>query len=251
MYQRWKTGFIKHLWIFGKAGCGKTVICSTAIEDMKEHCENQDEVGFAVFYFTFSDQKKQTYEDLLRSLAAQLGSKGPGLAILQQAYDQTNGGSLDETRLEEIVITAAKAYTTTFVMLDALDESPEESDSREDMLKGLEKLAEGSFSLRICATSREPRDIRDTMKTLQAETMSIDTAAINADIKRYVSNRLSNDRRLVRIKEASKALILKTILEKADGAYGDSDTLINYLSIMLIIFQVSMGTLSIVRASTT
>jgi hypothetical protein len=225
MYQRWKKGSIKHLWLFGKAGCGKTVICSTAIEDMKAHCESQDDVGFAVFYFTFSDQKKQTYEDLLRSLAAQLGSKGPGLAKLLQVYDNSNGGSLDENKLEGIVAAAAQAYPTTVLMLDALDESPEESDARENLLKGLETLARSIPSLRVCATSRELRGIHETMGILEAEAMSIETAAVDADIKRYVSRQLSSDRRLARINEDSKALILRTISEKADGMYETSDTL--------------------------
>jgi len=73
-YKAWKSDTIRHIWLFGKPGCGKTVLSSTAIEDVKNHLEAQDNVKFAAFYFTFSDKRKQTYENLLRSLVEQLGS---------------------------------------------------------------------------------------------------------------------------------------------------------------------------------
>ena len=81
-YQRWKGGTVKHLWISGKAGCGKTVLCSTAIEDVQEHCGIRNNIGLALFYFSFSDNQKQSYEDLLLSLVAQLAWKEPRLSML-------------------------------------------------------------------------------------------------------------------------------------------------------------------------
>jgi hypothetical protein len=38
-YQSWKTGAFRHLWMYGKAGCCKTILCSTAIEDIRNTCE--------------------------------------------------------------------------------------------------------------------------------------------------------------------------------------------------------------------
>nr|POF14192.1 vegetative incompatibility protein het-e-1 [Quercus suber] len=72
-YQRWKSAATRHLWMYGKAGCRKTVLCSTAIEDMKDHCQPSSNAAYAVFYFSFSDDMKQRLVDLLRSLASQLG----------------------------------------------------------------------------------------------------------------------------------------------------------------------------------
>ena len=78
-YQNWKAGTLKCLWIYGKAGCGKTVLCSTAIQDIRSHCEGAKNAAHACFYFTFSDNEKQSCENLLRSFVVQLGWKEPGL----------------------------------------------------------------------------------------------------------------------------------------------------------------------------
>ena len=68
-YTQWKEGSIRHLWLYGKAGCGKTVLCSTVIEDIRAHCDTAMNSGYAMFYFSFSDNQK-SYTDLLRSLVA-------------------------------------------------------------------------------------------------------------------------------------------------------------------------------------
>lgn len=31
-YQRWEAGKLDHLWLYGKAGCGKTILCSVTID---------------------------------------------------------------------------------------------------------------------------------------------------------------------------------------------------------------------------
>ena len=60
-YGKWRAGLVRHLWFHGKAGCGKTVLCSTVIEDIRSYCECRPNAGFAMFYFTFSDKQKQIY----------------------------------------------------------------------------------------------------------------------------------------------------------------------------------------------
>jgi len=72
-YRRWKAGDFHHLWLCGKAGSGKTVLCSTVIDDVRAYCESGGNAMLAMFFFTFSDDRKQSYEDLLCSLVAQVG----------------------------------------------------------------------------------------------------------------------------------------------------------------------------------
>lgn len=218
MYQSWRSGASNHLWLYGKPGCGKTVLCSTLVEDMRVFSEASEDAKLAIFYFTFSDQRKQSYDDLLRSLAAQLGVvTEQGLILLQQAYDRPNKPALRRAELENIVATSAKACKTVYLMLDALDESPEDLDSRYDMLAGVERLTNHIPCLKILATSRELLDIRETMEAIQAQKMPIEAAAVNADIARYISRQLSKDRRLSRLNESTKALIQQNISENADG----------------------------------
>lgn len=87
-YVTWKAGEVKDIWVSGKAGCGKTVLCSTVVEDIEQHCDTSDMLALGIFYFSFSNNQKQTYRDLVRSLVAQLVWKDLGLSMLQQAYDR-------------------------------------------------------------------------------------------------------------------------------------------------------------------
>ena len=38
-YVRWRSGHTRHLWLHGKAGCGKTILTSTVVGDIRRHCE--------------------------------------------------------------------------------------------------------------------------------------------------------------------------------------------------------------------
>ena len=70
-YTDWVAGRVKHLWVYGKAGCCKNVLTSTIIEDLKQKQLGSKE-NLLYFYFTFSDPSKQTYRGLLQSLLTQL-----------------------------------------------------------------------------------------------------------------------------------------------------------------------------------
>ena len=85
------------------------------------------------------------------------------------------------------------------------------------MLDYLERLSEKAPNLRIFATSRELRDVRECMETLEAEVFSVSTRPVDADIGRYVSSAISRDRKLNRLDGATKTLIIETFAEKADG----------------------------------
>jgi hypothetical protein len=125
-YKAWLGGSTRHLWLHGKAGCGKTVLSSTMVENVLHHCRQAVDFGFAPFYFTFSDKAKQTYEALLRSLVAQFGTQEPGLAIMREKYDQRHNlkGGLSIESLQPLLLDVLDVYDTAFVVLDALDECP-------------------------------------------------------------------------------------------------------------------------------
>jgi hypothetical protein len=39
-YKKWKLDATSHLWMYGKTGCGKTVLCSTAVVYIQELCRD-------------------------------------------------------------------------------------------------------------------------------------------------------------------------------------------------------------------
>ena len=123
-YQGWKHSSSGHLWLRGKPGCGKTVLCSSVVEDVKTYCEARTSIGHAIFYFSFSDDMKQSYEYFLRSLVAQLGWAEPGLTKLRQARENLNASVPAPHELEEILVLAIKSYEKFFFLMDGARRVP-------------------------------------------------------------------------------------------------------------------------------
>lgn len=216
-YQSWKTGAVSHLWMYGKAGCGKTILCSTAIEDIRTTCEQDADTCLAFFYFSFSDERKQSDSDLLRSLVAQLGWREPGLSMLRQAYGNAKGSAPGPDELVKILLASMRSCSKVYLLVDALDECPEDHETRQSVLARMERLTQEAPNLKILTTSRELPAIRDSMAALGSKPMCVATSAVNADIRIYVANQLSGDRSFGKFKKETLDLIESTIASKADG----------------------------------
>lgn len=217
VYKRWKNGGTKHLWLSGKAGCGKTILCSTIVEDIYGHSGSTQNMGLAVFYFSFTDNRKQSARDLLLSLAAQLCWKEPVLSALQHAYGKAERSVPRNDELERIVLSSISSCDRVYAMFDALDEIPEADDARQDVLDLMDRLAQCAPRLKIFATSREVRNIAEPMDVLGADTLATNTRAVDNDIRMYVSKQLSGDRRLSRWDVAVRDEVEHTLASKANG----------------------------------
>jgi hypothetical protein len=203
--------------MYGKAGCGKTILCSTAIEDIRNTCEQVAETSFAFFYFTFSDERKQSDGDLLRSLVAQLGWREPGLSMLRQAYKNTKQNVLGPDELESVLLASIRPCSKVYLLIDALDECPEEHETRQTVLARIVKLTQDAPNLRIFVTSRELDRIRRSMEALVAEPLRVITRAVDADIQIYLSTELFHDQILCELRPEMRTLIETTIASQADG----------------------------------
>jgi hypothetical protein len=216
-YTNWKTGAVSHLWMYGKAGCGKTILSSTAIEDIRDTCEKDADASHAFFYFSFSDERKQSDGDLLRSLVAQLGWREPGLSMLRKAYEDPKQNVPGPDELEKILLASVRPCARVYLITDALDECPEDHQARQRILELIERLTQGASNLKILATSRELPAIRESMAALGSQPMRIATSDVDADIQRYVANQLSGDRSFRKFRKETLDLIESTIASKADG----------------------------------
>ncbi|KAK6375649.1 hypothetical protein LTR81_027903 [Elasticomyces elasticus] len=217
-YQQWKDGDVRHLWLCGKVGSGKTVLFSTIANDVRNHCEVTPRSGFAVFYFTFTDEQKQSYDDLLRSLIYQLGCKDPILSTLFQAHQQSSQDTLSPRDLNRMLKICIESYDRVTLMLDALDECPE-GEVRESVLEHLEQLSAEYTNIKFLATSREVVAIHDLMKELAAEAVILSSHLVDRDIRRYVSNELARDRRLKKLDASTKLLITTELSQRSDGMF--------------------------------
>ena len=74
----WLTEDNSFLWLNGFAGCGKSVLCSTVIQDTFRYKQSDSGVGIGFFYFTFNDTSKQDESAMLRALLLQLSAQVAG-----------------------------------------------------------------------------------------------------------------------------------------------------------------------------
>jgi hypothetical protein len=219
-YRTWKDGTIRCIWLHGGAGCGKTILCSTAIQDMREYCTKRSNLGHGAFYFSFSDKRKQSYEDLLTSLVVQFGCQEPGFKMLRNFYDSKDRRKPGRDEQEKIILASLTAYDLVFLHLDALDECPEEHGVRRRVLQGMREFLRQAPSLQILVTSRGEADIRQWMAQ-QPRTASISVAndVTGEDMRRYIKTQMTHSSRLCRLDYATRTLVEETLLRKADGMY--------------------------------
>ena len=221
LYIQWKTGLSKrHLWLHGKAGCGKSVLTATAIPDIRQYCTTEG-AAFAMFYFTFSDAKKQSWQDCLKSLVVQLVDQEPAISILIQAHQTSKGSSPNEEFLRRLLLAAIEPYRQVFIAIDALDESPLDINGdgtvRSIVLDSLAWLSTDASHVKFFLTSRDLVDIRDSMEALEVQSVPMATECVNRDIMKYVANQLFKDKKLSRLDDKIKHDIKDILTAKADG----------------------------------
>ncbi|KAH9037397.1 ankyrin repeat-containing domain protein [Lactarius deliciosus] len=229
IFVEWKsTGSL--LWIHGKPGSGKSVICSSVIQDIIAVCE----AGLAImayFYFDFKDLSKQTCHDLLLSLVAQLSTRSsPFCDILHRVYKahdngtrQPNDDTLKECLKEMLRLPGQRPI---FIVLDALDECPDSSgipSPRDEVLELVKELVDLHLQgLHICATSRPEVDIRAVLESLASHSVSLhDESGQKTDIADYVRNVVNSSpsTAMRRWRTDDKTLVIETLTERADGMF--------------------------------
>ncbi|KAK5714317.1 hypothetical protein LTR17_017248 [Elasticomyces elasticus] len=222
-YLSWKYGGTARLWLHGKIGCCKTVLASTIIEDMRSHCRTYLNCCLAYFYITFSDDKKQSWEDLLRALVMQLSQGHAAVQVLADAFDREYGHGLTVRDLErallEILTVARREGRSIFIVIDGLDESPDTPDHRNAVYEGLSRLTETCDDLHFLITSRRYVDVERFMKGWGASFVGIPVASVNEDIKSFVQYQLATNPGFGSVDDSSRSLITARLSGNPDGMF--------------------------------
>ena len=205
-----------------------SAVSSTIIQDIEATCKT-GEASMAYFYFDFRDANKQGFRDLVPSLLTQLSSRsGPRCDILLDLYSACDQGKNQpsDTNLAECLKEMLKLpnQLPTYLIIDALDESPNSSgipSPRERVLQLLKELVELRLpNLHICVTSRPEIDIRDVIEPLTLRRVSLhDQSGQKTDIVEYVKSVVySNSEPIMRRWRAEdKELVVEVLSERADG----------------------------------
>jgi hypothetical protein len=216
-YAPWKTSGRPLCWLKGQAGCGKTILCSTVIDDLETFVTTavEGQAQLVYFYFSFADTQKQSLQSFLRSAVAQLCHIKPVFDRLKLMKGSSSTGAPSSQDLRKIFELALE-HTRLFVVIDALDEVPEHQDQRQDVLDWITRtVAAFGDKMKIFATSRAEQDIKAMM--LDAVQIDIHRAIVDADIATYVSNELERDGRLRKLSDDLKLHIKQELSSKADG----------------------------------
>ncbi|KAF5707794.1 hypothetical protein FMUND_10944 [Fusarium mundagurra] len=181
-FQEWKLGARQHLWLYGLAGCGKTILSTTILD----HLLQIDTHTTLAFFFDFNDARKQKLEDLLRSLAVQLYHTGKeAVSRLDSLFSSHDEGRRqpDTNALSACVDTMIQIAGKVFIIVDALDECT----AREELLQWLKHLSSGKVQLLV--TGRPEADFqREIPRSFdERNCVLLDKKSVNADIRSYVN----------------------------------------------------------------
>ncbi|KAF7521816.1 hypothetical protein PCG10_007913 [Penicillium crustosum] len=218
-FQNWLVEHNSFLWINGFAGCGKSVLCSTAIERTFRERQHQPSIGIGFFYFSFTDESKKDASGMLRALLLQLSAQlEGGEKDLQELYTLYNSGTPPvDVLLNSLRQTICK-FSNTYILLDALDESPR-YDKREGVLGAVKKIRQWDLStLHLLVTSRNELDIRDALETPSYQDIPMRNPETDTDIQNFISYQLSMDPKLQRWKSRHDE-IQEKLMDKAHGVF--------------------------------
>lgn len=215
-FENWKQNDFSLLWLVGFAGCGKSILCSTAIQHTIQQRTSRG-AALAFFFFTFNDDRKQSASSMLRTLILQLsGQLSQGNAILSKLQKSCHSMAPSNQALKDCLRHILRQFQATFIFLDGLDESPRDK-HRGDVLQALAELRSWSEpSLHIMVSSRDEVDIRDSLRDCSTEIIRMRNSSIDSDIAAFISENLRSNSRLRKWEQHSNRI--STVLTK--GAQG-------------------------------
>ncbi|KAI1427539.1 hypothetical protein F5Y12DRAFT_712073 [Xylaria sp. FL1777] len=217
-FKNWLDSPKSFLWLRGFAGCGKSVLCSTAIQFAFRHRRSDPRTGVAFFFFTFSDESKQDASAMLRALILQLSTQHGNYDGLSRLHDMYPHGSPPDDALLDCLYQLVRTFHNVYILLDALDESPR-SKHREDVLQVLREIrAWEEPSLHLLVTSRDEVDIRNELQALPEESLAMANSEVDQDIATFVAQHL-RERRQLRKWEKHYDRIQETLTNRANGVF--------------------------------
>ncbi|KAJ5589982.1 protein kinase domain family protein [Penicillium hetheringtonii] len=168
VYIEWKATPGKICWGYGAVGCGKSVLCSTVIQDIEDFCKSDPSRKFAYWYFQFSNDETQKVYNMTRSILRQLMPRILPSSLVKLWEDHGHRGSKPQQQkfADVLDIVLEDSQDKVFLIIDAMDECPvKDHDGRSSLLEFIEQLlSKHPSKLHILATSRPEPDIRSRLE---------------------------------------------------------------------------------------
>ncbi|KAH9980865.1 hypothetical protein BGW80DRAFT_1198993 [Lactifluus volemus] len=216
------------LWINGKPGSGKSILCSSIIENIKD-MSNHRLGSICYFYFDYKDTSKRDIRGLLSSLLVQLCDQSHHFwGLLSRLYNMHNDGTEQPT--EEKLMKCLKDMLNlderlpVYIIIDALDEcpnTPPTSSPRGKVMNLLEDLVKSHFSrVHILVTSRDEHDIRHAFQSLPSLYITLhDQGGQKDDIINYVKFMTHSHKDMQKWRSKDRDLVIQRLSEGANGMF--------------------------------
>ncbi|KAK3614366.1 hypothetical protein LTR56_027298 [Elasticomyces elasticus] len=142
----------------------------------------------------------------------QLSQGRPAVSFLVNAFDIEYGRGLTvrdlEVALIEILAVSRGENRCEFIVLDALDESPDTTDGRRGVFKGLSRVVQHFDSLHLLITSRTNAGIEHFMNSWRAASTHNAVLSVNNDIESVMRHELATSSPFGSLDEASRDIIV-------------------------------------------
>jgi len=213
--RRWVGTGQQTLFCPGIPGAGKTMLTSIVVDELAARHGGDAKVGMAYVYLNFRRHDEQKPENLLASVLRQLVRNHPALpACLTALYDAHHGQrtrpSLQD--ISEAIEAVSDMNSRTFILVDALDESP--ASDRSKFLSRLLAL-QAQCGVNLFATSRLIPDITGKF----GSALSVEIRASVEDVQRYLDGHMEELPSFVQRNKTLQEEIKAKISDAVDGMY--------------------------------
>ena len=213
-FKRWLRGSDKTLFCPGIPGAGKTMIAAIAIDQLCGMMQS-DDVGVAYLFCSYKAQTDQCASSLFAALLKQAVQNRPDIAApMTQIYElhSKRGSKPSFSDILQTLQSVFSAYTTIFIVVDALDECSDREGARGQVIDKLQELQNGK-DIRLLFTSRFIPEITQKFDSKY----TIEVRASEEDVKRFIEGRIQRLPGFIQRDEKLKLAIQNKIVEAADG----------------------------------
>jgi uncharacterized protein involved in tolerance to divalent cations len=188
-----------------------TDITRSIVVDHLQTFFKDSNVAVTCIFCNYKEQTTQTATNLVASLLKQIVQDCVTTSDNVKSFYKHHQNRDTRPRLVEFTKALESeigTYAKTFVVVDAIDECPEDNGTRAILLKTLQSLA---GTVNVIVTSR---DLASIARQFQG-TQRLDIHAKEDDMRRYIEERIANvpRRHLMTLRET----IIKKVLENARG----------------------------------
>lgn len=225
-FSTWQTEPASFLWLNGIPGCGKTVLSSTIIDCLQQDAADPGSSHILLyFYFDFTDTRKQSLENIIRSLISQLYYERPQTQKHVDSHWSLCKDGKTQPSTQDLAIIFEKMMEDTgdiWIVLDAIDEcNTRDRNPGPGLLTWLRDLHFRQKGLHLLVTSRPEDDIRSLISSFAKEEciIRLQEALIAEDIHKFIHEQVANGEEFQRWHGHPEVQeeIERTLREKSNG----------------------------------